>query len=128
MSTLFVEEDEEENTGEFIFQAVMDGKEVISRHEYYFPAFQAFRDQLLLMGFGIQCQGSKLNAVQSPMMGASDKVYLVKMGEPARMKEVVSIWEYIALENYPNTEQQREFENEWHRSLRTQKNILNRKE
>ena len=51
--------------------------------EYYFETFQLFRDYLLEFGYGIKCNGSRLNAIQSGMMEYSEKIYLVEFGRQA---------------------------------------------
>lgn len=61
---------------------------------------------MLQLGYGIKCNGSRINAVQSGMMGATDKIYLVEMGKQALMKDIVSIFDYADLSEFPNTEQQ----------------------
>ncbi len=38
-----------------------------------FDAYQKFRDELLEMGYGLQCNVSRINAIQSPMMGYSEE-------------------------------------------------------
>jgi hypothetical protein len=46
---------------------------------------------MLNNGYGLKCNGSRINAIQSDMMGYSDKVYLVEIGKQAMMKDVVRI-------------------------------------
>ncbi|MCM1500303.1 MAG: hypothetical protein NC124_17720, partial [Clostridium sp.] len=79
----------------------------------YLPAFQKFRDKLLSTGYGIKCNGSRLNAIQSGMMGATDKVYLVEMGKQALMKDIVHIWDYAEIDTFPDTKQQNDFFEQW---------------
>lgn len=90
------------------------GKDEIESTNYaYLPAYQEFRDKLLAAGYGIKCNGSRLNAVQSGMMEATDKVYLVEMGKQALMKDIVPIWDYADIDIFPNTEQQKNFFEQW---------------
>lgn len=105
--------DEAESSENIIIHALINGKEFSSSDAYYFPAFQEFRDKLLESGFGIKCNGAQLNAVQSEMFGATDKVYLVEPGKPALMKDLVCIWDYADITAFPNTEQQNAHSEQW---------------
>ena len=62
-------------------------------------------------------KSSQINAVQSGMMGATDKVYLVELGKQALMKDIAYIWDFADIEEFPNTEQQKEFFERWTKSL-----------
>ena len=66
-----------------------------------------------LAGYGIKCNGSRINAAQTEMMGATDKVYLVEKGKQALMKDIVHIWDYADIDIFPNTEQQNIFFEQW---------------
>ena len=108
-----VEVDEAE-TSENITILARVGKDEIEATNYaYLPAYQEFRDKLLVAGYGIKCNGSRLNAVQSGMMGATDKVYLVEKGKQVLMKDIVHIWDYADIDIFPNTEQQNIFFEQW---------------
>ena len=69
------------------------------------------------MGYGIKCNGSLPNAVQSNMMSATDKVYLVELGKKAELKNIVCIWDYAEVSYFPNTKQQNDFVEKWVNSL-----------
>ncbi len=71
------------------------------------------KELLLAVGYGMKCNGSRLNAVQSGMMGATDKVYLVEIGKQALMKDIVSIWDYADIDIFPDTELQNNFFEQW---------------
>lgn len=71
-----IEVDEGETTENIVISAIMNKQEITASDYNYLPAFQEFRDKLLIAGYGIKCNGSRLNAVQSGMMGATDQVYL----------------------------------------------------
>lgn len=113
LTTLTVEVDEGETTEDIVIKADVLGQEVIASNYNYLPAYQEFRDKLLQLGLGIKCNGSKVNAVQSGMMGANDKIYLVEMGKQARMKDVVHIWDYAEIDTFPDTKQQITFFEHW---------------
>ncbi len=111
--SLFIEVDEAETSENFEIKAVIDGQTVQSTNYNYLPAFQQFRDKLLLLGYGIKCNGSRINSVQSCMMEATDKVYLVEMGKKALLKDVVRIFDYADIDNFPDTNEQMAFFEKW---------------
>lgn len=108
-----VEVDEAENSENIVITVKINKKEITSANYYYLLAYQEFRDKLLEAGYGIQCNGSWLNAVQSGMMEATDKIYLVEMGRQALMKDIVHIWDYADIDIFPDTKQQNEFFQQW---------------
>lgn len=112
-----VEVDEAEISDNIEIKAVIDGNTIEASNFNYFPAYQHFRDQMLLLGYGMKCNGSRINAVQSGMMGATDKIYLVELGRQAWMKDIVKIWEYAEIKEFPDTEQQQAFFAQWTKSL-----------
>lgn len=95
----------------------VDGICVSVSGEYYFETFQSFRDRLLDLGYGIKCNGSRLNAVQSGMQGYCEKIYLVELGKQALNKDIFIIWDYADINDYPSTDEQRIFANRWYKSL-----------
>ena len=48
----------------------IDGVEFSSAGEDYFEVFKKLRDQILELGYGLKCNGSRINAIQSKMMYA----------------------------------------------------------
>lgn len=114
---LVLEVDEAETTENIVIEAFVSEQKITSTNYSYFSAYQEFRDQLLQLGYGIKCNGSRINAVQSGMMGATDKIYLVEMGKQALMKDVVLIFDYADLSEFPNTEQQLAQFEQWCSSL-----------
>lgn len=113
LTNLIVEVDEGEITEDIVIKAVVSGREVVASNYNYLPAYQEFRDKLLQLGLGIKCNGSKINAVQSGMMGANDKIYLVETGKQTHMKDIVHIWDYAEIDTFPDTKQQNEFFEQW---------------
>lgn len=113
-----VEVDEAELSDNITIRAILNEQEITSANDNYLPAYQEFRDKLLVLGYGIKCNGSRLNAIQSGMLGATDKVYLVEIGKQALMKDIVHIWDYAEIDVFPNTKQQDEFFEEWCMSKR----------
>lgn len=108
-----VEVDEAEQTKNIVISALVSGKKIDVEDYNYLPAYQSFRDVLLQLGFGIKCNGSRINAVQSGMMGTTDKVYLVELGKQAKMKDIVHIWDYADIDIFPDTKQQLTFFEQW---------------
>lgn len=111
--TTRVEVDEAEISENICINAKIKEREITSSNYNYLPAYQEFRDKLLEIGYGIKCNGSRLNAVQSGMMGAVDKVYLVEIGRQALMKDIVHIWDYADIDTFPDTKQQNDFLSHW---------------
>ncbi len=108
-----VEVDEVEISENIYINAKIKEQEFTSSSYNYLSAYQEFRDKLLEIGYGIKCNGSRINAVQSGMMGATDKIYLVEVGKQAMMKDIVHIWDYADIDSFPNTKQQNDFFNQW---------------
>lgn len=112
-----VYDDELEDTGDIVFETTVAGEKISAIDENALPAFQKLRDQLLSAGYGIKCNGSRINAVQSGMMGASNKVYLVELGKQARMKDVVDLFDYADIREFPDTSEQTAFFEKWLKSF-----------
>lgn len=112
-STIQVNVDEAESSENFIITAKVDGQKITASNYNYFPAYQKFRDKLLQIGYGIKCNGSRLNAVQSGMMGSSDLIYLVEMGKQSQKKDIVHIWDKAEIDVFPDTKQQDAFFEQW---------------
>lgn len=108
-----VEVDEGETSENIVIQAVVSDHAVTASNYNYLPAFQEFRDILLSLGYGIKCNGARINAVQSGMMGANDKMYLVELGKKPRMKDIVHIWDYADIAEFPDTQMQQAFFEQW---------------
>ena len=88
-----------------------------SSGEYYFDTFQSLRDRLLELGYGIKCNGSRINAIQSGMMGYSENIYLVEIGKQALNKDISRIWDYADIKDFPSTDEQKIYANKWYKSL-----------
>ena len=112
-----VEVDEAEESENIVIYSKVKYHEVTSISDTYFIAYQEFRDELLALGYGIKCNGSRINAIQSGMMGATDKVFLVEMGKQALKKDIVNIWDYADIDIFANTQQQNSFFDQWINSL-----------
>lgn len=108
--------EDEDKEGNIVLSTVIDNKEYCSCNESYFESFKELKDKLLKLGYGLQCVGAKSNAIQSPMASASDKVYLVELGQQAR--GILSLYDYSNNEEYPNMEEQNEFFDKWIKSFK----------
>ncbi len=108
-----VEVDEAETTDNITIHAVVVKQDITSSDYNYLTTYQAFRDKLLVLGYGIKCNGSRLNAVQSGMMSATDKVYIVEIGKQALAKDIVHIWDYADIDTFPDMKQQQDFLELW---------------
>lgn len=121
-STIFdleIDADEGETSELIVLNTHVNGQQITSSDYYYFPAFQKLRDKLLEMGYGIKCNGSRLNAVQSEMMGAIEKVYLVTLGVQAFLKDAVCLYDFSDVTTFPNTAEQSQFVEKWMESLKS---------
>lgn len=107
----------DDDSDEFIFVLATEKLQIKCQHYNYFSAFQTFRDELLSKGYGIKCNGAKINAVQSPMMANTCKIYLVKLGRQALAKDIVNLWDYAEIEMFPDTKEQHTFFDKWKNSI-----------
>ena len=94
-----------------------NNKKYFSRGECYFPVFQQLKDELLIDNFGLQCYGSLINAHASGMMEFVPKVYLLTMGEQARMKDIVIFFDYINIFEFATKKEQDTFFIKWIKSI-----------
>ncbi len=117
-SELIIFADEAETSDNIILKSNIEDKEICITDYNYFSTYQKFRDKLLEMNYGIKCKGSQLNAVQSGMMGACNKIYLVHIGQKALYKNIVSIFEYSDMKNFPDTKAQNDFSEKWFASVK----------
>lgn len=115
---LCVKVDEAEHTDYIAISAYLNGENIVAINENYLSAFQEFRDKMFQLGYGLMCNGSRLNVIQSGMMAASDRAYLVELGKQALMKDVVHIWDYAEINIFPNSQEQKEYAEKWYSSLR----------
>ena len=110
---LIIEADEAETAEDIVLSAEINGMKVLASDYNYLPAYQKLRDEILKLGYGLLCNGSRLNAVQSGMMGANDKIYLVENGRPTSNKDIVCLYDYADIDSFPTTSEQAEFIKSW---------------
>ncbi|BCK01585.1 hypothetical protein [Anaerocolumna chitinilytica] len=107
----------EEDSDDVVMKTSINNREVFVSDYNYLPAYQKLRDCLLAMGYGIKCNGSRRNAVQSGMMGSNAKIYLVELGRQALLQDIVCIYDYADINEFPNTQEQMAFLQKWITSL-----------
>ena len=105
-----------ENGDKIEIHTVVYGIDFFGSDECYFIAYQKLRDKLLELGYGLQCNGSRINAIQSGMMSQSEKIYLVEMGKQALSNQIVCMWDYADIDFFPDTKMQLEFADKWYES------------
>lgn len=108
---------ETEDSDGIMLSTFADGKLFSGKDEDYFTAFRKLRDSLLTEGYGMCCAGARINAVQSGMMAGTDRVYLVSLGEKAVQSNVRGIFDYVDMDNFPDSAEQDEFTEKFYRSI-----------
>ena len=107
----------EEAKDEFLVHCLFDERAVTGIGDSMFTAFQKLMDQLYAMHYGMKCQGAKQNAMQSAMAYASDKIYLLTLGQQAMKKDLGSMFEPVELTMYCRSDEQLEYAQQWLASL-----------
>lgn len=111
--SLTIRESYDENDN-IVLSTKLDGSEYMCSDYSYFEAFKKLKDVLLQLGYGLNCLGAKINAVQSGMASSSDKIYLVEIGKQAR--GLVSLYDYCDNDIYPNKVEQDSYYEKWFNS------------
>lgn len=112
-----IEADEGETDETIRLSTQIENQTITTQDECYFSAFQTLRDALLQFGYGIQCNGASINAVQSAMMSYTPKIYLVEMGKQAFKKDIVNLYDFADISVFPDTKEQTAFLKKWVSSL-----------
>lgn len=103
---------------QFEISCHVDGSELIGSGDSMFLAFQKLMDQLYSLGYGMNCQGARVNAMQSAMAYASEKIYLLTLGHQALNKDLVSMFDTVNLDEFCQSDKQVEFAQQWLESLK----------
>ncbi len=106
-----VQSGEDMSTGAFIIWGSLNDQEIKSAQDKYFAAFQQFRDKLLEAGYGIKCNGSRLNAAPLSKFENGPKVYILESGN--NPESAVNIWDKADINDFPDSGQQNRFINKW---------------
>lgn len=103
---------------QFEISCHVDGIALIGSGDSMFLAFQKLMDQLYNLGYGMNCQGARVNAMQSAMAYASEKIYLLTLGHQALNKDLVSMFDAVNLDEFCQSDKQVEFAQQWLESLK----------
>ena len=106
-----VQSGEDMSTGAFIIWGSINDQEIKSAQEKYFAAFQQFRDKLLEAGYGIKCNGARLNAAPLSKFENGPKVYILESGN--NPESAVNIWNKADINDFPDSRQQNRYINKW---------------
>ncbi len=106
---------EDMSAGTFVIWCSLNDQEIKSVHDVYFTAFKQFRDKLLEAGYGIKCNGARINAATLHLMERSPEVYIVEPGEGAMPEKPVNIWDKADISEFPDSRQQNRFVDKWFR-------------
>ena len=99
------------STGAFIIWGSINDQEIKSAQDKYFAAFQQFRDKLLEAGYGIKCNGARLNAAPLSKFENGPKVYILESGN--NPESAVNIWNKADINDFPDSRQQNRYINKW---------------
>ena len=106
-----VQSGEDMSTGAFIIWGSLNDQEIKSAQDKYFAAFQQFRDKLLEAGYGIKCNGARLNAAPLSKFENGPKVYILESGN--NPESAVNIWDKADINDFPDSRQQNRYINKW---------------
>ena len=106
-----VQSGEDMSTGAFIIWGSLNDQEIKSAQDKYFAAFQQFRDKLLEAGYGIKCNGARLNAAPLSKFENGPKVYILESGN--NPESAVNLWDKADINDFPDSGQQNRFINKW---------------
>ena len=106
-----VQSGEDMSTGAFIIWGSINDQEIKSAQDKYFAAFQQFRDKLLEAGYGIKCNGARLNAAPLSKFENGPKVYILESGN--NPESAVNIWNKADINDFPDSRQQNRYINKW---------------
>ena len=109
-----VQSGEDMSTGQFVIRYNLDNQEIVSAHDVYFTAFQQFRDKLLEAGYGIKCNGARLNAAPLSKFENGPQVYILESDSSALPESSVDIWAKADIDDYPDSVRQNRFKNKWY--------------
>lgn len=97
-----------------------DGYSIVKDADNHFEAMCQIRGELEKDGALLECYGASLNVFPSGMstsMGDGSKAYKLVMGQPAKLTDLVTLWD-VGTDVVPTTlDQQAEFFRQWTQSL-----------
>ncbi|MFT9820100.1 hypothetical protein [Lysinibacillus sp. NPDC056185] len=103
-----------------LIELLILGDTISFKHENFFLALQSLRQHLEDKHIQVMCNGAALNVYPSTMqlsMGTGRLAYKVKLGEPARLKDIVDIFEFDNDLRFVKIEEQFSYYIMWLKSL-----------
>ncbi|WP_375200420.1 hypothetical protein [Bacillus sp. RS11] len=104
-----------------LIELLILGDTISFKHENFFLALQRLRQHLEDKHIQVMCNGAALNVYPSTMqlsMGTGRLAYKVKFGEPAKLKDVVDIFEFDNSLRFVKIEEQFNYHIRWSKSLK----------
>lgn len=104
-----------------LIELLILGDTISFKHENFFLALQSLRQHLEDKHIQVMCNGAALNVYPSTMqltMGTGRLAYKVKFGEPAKLKDVVDIFEFDNSLRFVKIEEQFSYHIRWSNSLK----------
>jgi len=104
-----------------LIELLILGDTISFKHENFFLALQSLRQHLEDKHIQVMCNGAALNVYPSTMqltMGTGRLAYKVKFGEPAKLKDVVDIFEFDNSLRFVKIEEQLSYHIRWSNSLK----------
>jgi len=111
---MVVQTGEDMSTGKIVIRGTLNDQEIVAEHDMYFTAFQQFRDKLLEAGYGIKCNGARLNAAPVSKYENGPKAYILEFGSSVLPESTVDIWAKAEIEDFPDSLTQNRFKNKWY--------------
>lgn len=103
-----------------LIELLILGATINFKHENFFLALQSLRQHLEDKHIQVMCNGAALNVYPSTMqlsMGTGRLAYKVKFGEPAKLKDVVDIFEFDNSLKFVKIKEQFSYYIRWLKSL-----------
>lgn len=104
-----------------LIELLILGDTISFKHENFFLALQSLRQHLEDKHIQVMCNGAALNVYPSTMqlsMGTGRLAYKVTFGEPAKLKDVVDIFEFDNSLRFVKIEEQFSYHIRWSNSLK----------
>ena len=110
---LDVQSGENMSDGTYVIWCSLNNQEMTSTEDKYFKSFQQFRDKLLEAGYGIKCNGARMNVAPLSKFENGPQVYILESGKKNNPDITVNIWDKADINDFPDSRQQNRFINKW---------------
>lgn len=110
---LDVQSGENMSDGTYVIWCSLNDQEMTSTEDKYFKSFQQFRDKLLEAGYGIKCNGARLNVAPLSKFETGPQVYILESGKKNNPDITVNIWDKADINDFPDSRQQNRYINKW---------------